>query len=237
VPTITPTSLPSLTPTEYTAEAYQEQYQEIVTNFEETINFNENDLRAVLESQLYRQKVQESVLQELNIAPVEEQVWARHILVEDESTADLVINRLDHGEDFCGLAAEFSTDTSNKDSCGDLGWFGRGVMVSEFEEAAFSLDIGEISNPVETQFGWHIIQKLGHEERPLSGAEYQGRRDQGFNDWLTDLRDNSEIVIMDDWIIIVPSEPDLPVDLLSFIYQFQQQQLQPTLPLPEPTQP
>lgn len=237
VPTITPTSLPSLTPTEYTAEAYQEQYQEIVTNFEETIDFNENDLRAVLESQLYRQKVQESVLQELNIAPVEEQVWARHILVEDESTADLVINRLDHGEDFCGLAAEFSTDTSNKDSCGDLGWFGRGVMVSEFEEAAFSLDIGEISNPVETQFGWHIIQKLGHEERPLSGAEYQGRRDQGFNDWLTDLRDNSEIVIMDDWIIIVPSEPDLPVDLLSFIYQFQQQQLQPTLPLPEPTQP
>ena len=87
VPTITPTSLPSLTPTEYTAEAYQEQYQEIVTNFEETIDFNENDLRAVLESQLYRQKVQESVLQELNIAPVEEQVWARHILVEDESTA------------------------------------------------------------------------------------------------------------------------------------------------------
>lgn len=236
VPTITATALPTLTPTEYTFDAYQEQYQTIVTNFEESINFSENELRGVLESQLYLNKVQDAVLQELDITPVEEQVWARHILVEDEETADSVLDRLDNGEDFCELASEFSTDTSNKDRCGDLGWFGRGVMVSQFEEAAYSLDIGETSNPVETQFGWHIIQKLGQEDRPLSSAEYQRLRDQSFNTWLTDLRENSDIVITDDWIAIVPTEPDLPLELQSFIYQFQQQQLQPTLPLPEPTQ-
>ncbi len=236
IPTITPTSLPTLTPTAYTFEAYQEQYQEIVTNFEESINFSENELRAILESQLYIQKVQDSVLQELDTSPVEEQVWARHILVEDEPTADLVINRLEHGESFCDLASEFSSDTSNKDRCGDLGWFGRGVMVPEFENAAFSLEIGETSNPVETQFGWHVIQKLGHEERPLSDAEYQGVKDQSFSAWLTDLRETSVIEINDNWILIVPEEPDLPLELQSFLYQFQQQQLQPTLPLPEPTQ-
>lgn len=236
VPTITPTSLPTLTPTEYTLDAYQEQYQTIVTNFEESINFGENELRGVLESQLYLRKVQESVLEDLDILPVEEQVWARHILVEDEDTANSVLDRLDNGEDFCELASELSTDTSNKERCGDLGWFGRSVMVSEFEEAAYALEIGETSDPLETQFGWHIIQKLGHEERPLSSAEYQGLRDQSFNTWLTDLRENADIVINDNWIAIVPTEPDLPLELQSFIYQFQQQQLQPTLPLPEPTE-
>ncbi len=236
IPTITPTALPTLTPTVYTFEAYQEQYQEIVTNFEESINFSENELRAVLKSQLFFQKVQDSVFQELDVSPVEEQVWARHILVDDEPTADLVISRLDDGESFCDLASEFSNDTSNKDRCGDLGWFSRGVMVPEFESAAFSLEIGETSNPVETQFGWHVVQNLGHEERLLSDAEYQGLKDQSFSTWLTDLRETSVIEINDDWILIVPEEPDLPLELQSFLLQFQQQQFQPTLPLPEPTQ-
>jgi parvulin-like peptidyl-prolyl isomerase len=109
-------------------------------------------------------------------------------------------------------------------------------MVSGFENAAFSLEIGETSNPIETQFGWHVIQKLGHEEHPLSDAEYQGLKDQSFSAWLTDLRETSVIEINDNWILIVPEEPDLPLELQSFLYQFQQQQLQPTLPLPEPTQ-
>ena len=94
----------------------------------------------------------------------EEEIEARHILVESEAEADDILAQLDDGEDFATLAAEYSLDTSNKDQAGYLGFFGRGMMVPEFEEAAFALDIGEISQPVETNFGFHIIELLDRQD-------------------------------------------------------------------------
>ncbi|TCJ05692.1 foldase protein PrsA [Cytobacillus praedii] len=87
-----------------------------------------------------------------------EQVQASHILVEDEATAKEVRKKLDEGKDFAELAAEYSTDSSNSNSGGDLGYFARGEMVSEFEDAAFALETGKISNPVKTEHGYHIIK-------------------------------------------------------------------------------
>lgn len=85
------------------------------------------------------------------------QVKASHILVADEATAKEVIEKLDAGEDFAELAKEYSTDGS-AESGGDLGFFGEGSMVAEFEEAAFSLEVDEISEPVKTEHGYHIIK-------------------------------------------------------------------------------
>jgi len=91
---------------------------------------------------------------------IKTEVNARHILVEDEATANEVKEKLDAGEDFAALAAEYSTEPQAQTSGGDLGWFGRGAMVPEFEEAAFSLEPGVISEPVQSDFGFHIIEVI-----------------------------------------------------------------------------
>ncbi|MFB5663183.1 peptidylprolyl isomerase [Alteribacillus sp. HJP-4] len=85
-------------------------------------------------------------------------VKARHILVEDEETADEVISELEDDGDFAELAGEYSTDTASAAEGGDLGFFSRGEMVEAFDETAFSLEPGEISDPVESEFGFHIIE-------------------------------------------------------------------------------
>jgi foldase protein PrsA len=86
------------------------------------------------------------------------QVSARHILVEDEATAAEVKAKLDAGEDFAALATQYSKDTGSVSTGGDLGYFARGVMVAEFEESAFTLPVGAISDPVQSSFGYHIIK-------------------------------------------------------------------------------
>lgn len=88
-------------------------------------------------------------------------VAANHILVGTQEEADEVKAKLDDGDDFAKLAAEYSTDTSNADSGGALGEFGAGEMAAEFEAAAFSMKVDEISEPVETEYGFHIIQLTG----------------------------------------------------------------------------
>jgi peptidyl-prolyl cis-trans isomerase C len=95
----------------------------------------------------------------------EEEIHARHILVATEAEAKEVQERLKKGEDFATVAKEKSKDPSAEG--GDLGFFGRGQMLKPFEDAAFSLKDGEISNPVQTQFGWHIIKVEERRTRPL----------------------------------------------------------------------
>lgn len=84
-------------------------------------------------------------------------VKASHILVPTEEEAQTVKTMLDEGEDFAMLARQYSKCPS-KAAGGDLGYFKRGQMVKEFEKAAFSLPVGQVSEPVQTQFGWHIIK-------------------------------------------------------------------------------
>lgn len=87
-----------------------------------------------------------------------EEIRASHILVKDEETAQKVLSELNTGADFAELAKTYSTDTATAEKGGDLGWFSRGRMVKEFEEAAFALEVGKTSDIIKTQYGYHIIK-------------------------------------------------------------------------------
>ncbi len=83
-----------------------------------------------------------------------------HILVEKQSQALEILKRIKSGEKFGKLAKELSVDSGSAKRDGNLGYFGRGKMVKEFENSAFKLEIGQISEPVKTQYGYHVIKRL-----------------------------------------------------------------------------
>ncbi|OUR96719.1 peptidylprolyl isomerase [Halobacteriovorax marinus] len=85
-------------------------------------------------------------------------ISAKHILVDHEHEASDLLKKLDEGKTFEELAKDFS-NCSSKDAGGDLGSFGKGMMVPAFEKAAFALKVGEVSAPVKTQFGFHLIMR------------------------------------------------------------------------------
>ncbi len=194
------------TPTEYTLQGYRDTVTKYLDQMSVT-KFTEADLRRVFEYGLYRKKLEADITKDLS--PVQDQVWARHILVKDEATALKVIERYNTGENWTALAAEYSTDTSNKDNGGDLGWFGPGAMVAEFDTAVFATPVGSISAPVKTTFGWHVIQVVAHEEKALTQEQLVTLNDKTFQTWLTEAKTAATITKTDYWQSVVPSEPSI----------------------------
>ncbi|NOD96610.1 peptidylprolyl isomerase [Ruegeria sp. HKCCD6228] len=105
----------------------------------------------------------------------EDEFDASHILVESEEEAKALKAQLDDGADFAELARENSTGPSGPNG-GALGWFGKGQMVPEFEEAVIALEKGQVSDPVQTQFGWHLV-KL-NDKRKTEAPELDAVRDE-----------------------------------------------------------
>lgn len=97
----------------------------------------------------------------------EEEARARHILVETEDEAKAIGKRVKGGEDFAKVAGEVSKDPGSGKEGGDLGWFTKDRMVPEFSEAAFKMKPGEVSEPVKSQFGWHVIKLEETRTKPL----------------------------------------------------------------------
>ena len=142
---------------------------------------------------------------EIAAAPAINEVHARHILVKTKEEAEAIIKQLDGGADFQKLANEHTTDPSGKTSGGDLGFFGPGQMVPEFEKAAFALEVGKYTEqPVQTQFGWHIIKvedKRTQQPPPFEQVKDQARsaviRDKYF-ELVKQVRSEAKVEIPDE---------------------------------------
>jgi peptidyl-prolyl cis-trans isomerase C len=138
-----------------------------------------------------------------NLKP-EQEVHARHILVETEDEAKKAYARIKGGEDFAKVAGDLSKDPGSKDDGGDLGFFTKDRMVAPFAEAAFKLEAGQVSEPVKTQFGWHIIKVEEKRAKPVPSYDdmkeqvdtYLGRKAQ--QDLIVDLRQKAKIERLDD---------------------------------------
>jgi peptidyl-prolyl cis-trans isomerase C len=148
--------------------------------------------------------------------PPEVELHARHILVEDEATAKQVCERARKGEDFIALSKEFSKDPGSTSDGGDLGWFTKDKMVKEFSEAAFKLEPGDISDPVKSQFGWHVIKVEGKRTKPV--PPFEDVKDQIGNylaqkaqqAFLLSLREKAKIVQLDTPAAPAPSPGSAP---------------------------
>ncbi len=137
-----------------------------------------------------------------------EQVRARHILVESAEEAEGILKQLNNSADFIELAKEKSTCPSASEG-GDLGYFAKGQMIKEFEDAAFALEVGEISPVVKTEFGYHIIKLL--DKKPETIMELEDaiqeieeklkleKQNTAFADYLGMLRDKSNIKIFKEF--------------------------------------
>ena len=187
-----PTPSPTVAPDDARATA-ESRFDQYTTNFLEPSGMSRADYdRLIVKPELARTKVREQL--ESQVPQRAEQIHAAHILVATEDAAKAVEDRLNNGEDFAAVAQEVSTDTQTAANGGDLGWFPRGVMVAPFEEAAFALQPNQVSAPVQSSFGWHVIKVLERDEdRPLTLEMAQSLKVRAYNDWIQQQRDDSKI--------------------------------------------
>ena len=147
----------------------------------------------------------------------QDEVHARHILVNSEDDAKAIKKELEGGASFEDLAKAKSIDPSAKQNGGDLGFFSAGQMVKPFEEAAFKLDVGQISDPVQSQFGWHIIKVEEKRKSAPPPIEQIGQQLQqqlifkGFDEAIADLKKGVNIDIPDASLAEAVKQQSQPV--------------------------
>lgn len=207
-------------PTSVTEEEYNTQKAEFFDQLKE-YDIDEEFFRNLIYVQLVREKLNEELAKGIT-PPEQDRVWARHILIQPDSEAedeeaakaeaqataqDLYDQLIDGSADFGDLAAEYNPD-STAATGGDLGWFSRGQMVAPFEEAAFAGEIGEIVGPVETQFGFHLIQIIGKDSQ-VDQNSYDNLVTTALTDLLNEYKEQADIQFADNWVSRTPVKPNV----------------------------
>lgn len=213
-PTATGTRTPRPTPTAYTTQGFGTLVSGYQGDLRQQTGLSTAAFRRLLEARLYREKLGE--LLGATVPTTAQQANVRHILVDNVALAQVILDQLKNGADFAALAAQYSIDTSNKDLGGELGWISPGDTVETFDAVAFSLPVGTFSDPVQTTFGYHLIEVLAREERELEPAALEQARAKALTDWLAAQRaltmpaGRPLVEVFDNWRDAVPNTPRLP---------------------------
>ena len=159
--------------------------------FEQTLKLSGqtlDDARTLQRTQMLNNLMRDRVI--ANLGSQTDQIHARHILVDSAATAEALLAQIKAGADFGQVAQQSSQDSLTKASGGDLGWFPRGLLISkEVEDAAFSLQPGQISGVIQSAFGFHIVQVLERDaNRPLDADQSAKLQPQAMERWLSGLR-------------------------------------------------
>lgn len=195
-------------------EAFENQKSVYGDQFDAYLE-QKNMSEAFFKNQLKYQLLQQKVIASLDDVTDEEveaayekmkkEVHARHILVEDKETAEKLIQEIKDGANFADVAKENTIEPVGKKTGGDLGWFSPGKMVQEFDDVAFELDVNEISEPVKSSFGYHIIEVLEQREKEVTQSIDELRTDiennlydQKFKAKIKTLLANIDAEIMDE---------------------------------------
>lgn len=212
-----PTPFPSATP--YTLEGFNTRRADLIANLTKLTGMSEADYRDLIEFDLLVKKLQATYT---DVPKTIKTVHARHILIKiddqkdpakvaaAEAIAKDIISQLQKGANFADLAKKYSIDTSNKDKGGDLGTQDDGTYVAEFNKVVFDeANKGLYPTPVQSQFGFHIIDILEHGTRTLTDTEYSQKQQTAYNAWLSQQKADTKLVNELDWQTHVPTHPDV----------------------------
>ncbi len=206
-PTETPTPRP--TATQVTEEGFQAQYDNLITQVADGTGLSEARVRELwyeeVRDGLLRERLYEALKDEYEVTQTKEKIHVAHILVLTQEEANDLAAQIADGQEFEVLAADFSLDSSNAYRGGDLGWSSPGQFVPEFEEAAYALEPGEISAPVLTDFGWHIIKMYDRETVDTTEGEREGERQAQFTSQVAEWRNELVPDVGDEWRRYVPA--------------------------------
>jgi parvulin-like peptidyl-prolyl isomerase len=204
--TPTATSTASPTPTPYTTQEYATNLGDYYNTMSSIAGLSESDLRWIITSQLLRQKVFDAIT--ADVSRQQDQVWARHILVTDQTQAQTIYDELQQNPgDFVTIATQVYSGTTNTI---DLGWFGMGTLEPNAEATVWAMKIGEISQPIQTSSGWEIYQVLGHDVRTLSDADFEALKQTDFQNWIDERKTADNAQVYDVWQSRVPTSPTIP---------------------------
>jgi parvulin-like peptidyl-prolyl isomerase len=143
-----------------------------------------DEFSSILKADLLRNKVVKVL--SAHVAHVQTKVRASHILIltKKKALAERLYHQVLNGANFAALAKKYSTDPGSATKGGDLGYFTQGIMVPQFDKAAFAMKVGEI-RLVQSSYGWHIIKKTGTERVRLTASEYSQAQQQAYSTWVS----------------------------------------------------
>jgi parvulin-like peptidyl-prolyl isomerase len=203
-PSSTPTNTPDAT---QRAQTFTERRTSAFSTIQRTAGIGEDTLRSYFAAQALRRAVAAAEFGQASGTTT--YVDARHILVESEALAQDAIAALNAGDSFAELARALSTDTGSGAQGGELGWSPVANYVTEFADAVRAGEFGAILGPVQSEFGYHIIQVRAREERPATDAAIEQEQTTQLESYLETLRDveGTSVEIFDVWVDNVPDEP------------------------------